>query len=83
MLKYFDAAADPPEDGAVRLKQIQHFGIKLFKRQEVVRKEALSKINFLNAVDFYQKSSLKRKEGEDGLASTIAAIRHYMKHLPL
>jgi len=83
VLKYFDAAADPPEDGTARLKQIQHFGIKLFKRQEVVRKEALSKINFLNAVDFYQKSSLKRKEGDDGLASTIAAIRHYMKHLPL
>jgi glycerol-3-phosphate O-acyltransferase len=83
VLKYFDATDPAPEDGAVRLKQIQHFGVKLNKRQEVVRHEALSKINYLNAVDFYLKSGAKKGETGDGLASTIESIRRYMKHLPL
>ena len=83
VLKYFDAAENPPDDGAVRLKQIQQFGMKLFKRQEVVRKEALSKINYLNAVDFVVKSGMVKDEDGDEPASSIDAIRAYMKHLPL
>jgi len=83
VLKYYDATPNPPEDGAARLKQIQQFGAKLYKRQEIVRKEALSKINYLNAVDFYQKAGLKTTEGGEGPTTTIDSIRRYMKHLPL
>ena len=83
VLKYFDVTPNPPEDGAVRLKQIQQFGAKLFKRQEIVRKEALSKINYLNAVDFYQKAGLNKTESGEGPTTTIDSIRRYMKHLPL
>ena len=73
----------PRKTGAARLKQIQHFGVKLFKRQEVVRKEALSKVNYLNAVDFYLKSGIGKDGNTDEPETTIAAIRRYMKHLPL
>jgi glycerol-3-phosphate O-acyltransferase len=83
VLEFFEATANPPEDGAVRLKQIQNFGVKLFKRQEVVRKEALSKINYLNAVDFYLKSGIDKDGNTDAPETTISAIRRYMKHLPL
>jgi glycerol-3-phosphate O-acyltransferase len=83
VLKFFEATANPPEDGGARLKQIQHFGVKLFKRQEVVRKEALSKINYLNAVDFYLKSGINKDGNTDEPETTISAIRRYMKHLPL
>jgi len=82
VLRFFAATASPPEDGPTRLKQIQHFGGKLFKRQEVIRKEALSKINYLNAVDFYLKGGID-KSGSDDLEATIAAIRRHVKHLPL
>jgi glycerol-3-phosphate O-acyltransferase len=81
---YFSITEAPPEDGAARLKQIQHLGGQLFKRQEVVRKEALSKINYLNAVDHVMKSGIsKDTQGADQAAATCDRIRHYMKHLPL
>ena len=60
VLKYFNDKEKVPEDSTAQLKQIQHLGAKLYKRQEIVRKEALSKINFLNAVDYYAKSALKK-----------------------
>ena len=84
VLRYFQATASPPEDGAARLKQIQHVGAKMFKRQEVVRKEALSKITYLNSMDYVLKSGLHKGGQEaDALAATLENIRHYMKHLPL
>ena len=83
VLKYFSQTETSPEDGAARLKQIQQLGIKLYKRQEVVRKEALSKINFLNAMDFYLKSGIKKEEKGEALNATVEAIRTYIKYLPL
>lgn len=80
---YFRDTANPPEDGAARLKQILHLGGKFYKRQDVVRKEAISKISYLNAVDFYLKGGIRRGENGQTLATTIKAIQTYMKHLPL
>jgi glycerol-3-phosphate O-acyltransferase len=81
---YFAITAQPPEDGAARLKQIQHLGGKLFKRQEIVRKEALSKINYLNAVDAILKRGLpKDAQASHQAQATCDMIRRYIKHLPL
>ena len=84
VMRYFTDTEEPPEDGTVRLRQIQHMGMKLFKHQEVVRKEALSKINYLNAVDYALKCGY-HKGGKDGdtPADTFGMIRTYMKYLPL
>jgi hypothetical protein len=57
--------------------------VKCYKRQEVVRKEALSKINYLNAVDFYLKSGIKKSDNAAALKETIETLRGCMKHLPL
>ncbi|MGD9330516.1 MAG: 1-acyl-sn-glycerol-3-phosphate acyltransferase [Desulfobacterales bacterium] len=83
VLQYFLNTTQPPDDGAAQLKQIQQLGVKLYKRQEVIRKEALSRINYLNAVDYYLKRGLKRDDGATALHSTVEAIRVYIKHLPL
>lgn len=83
VLTYFQETDNPSEDGAVRLKQIQQLGVKCYKRQEVVRKEALSKINYLNAVDFYLKSDIKKSDNAAALKETVETLRAYMKHLPL
>ena len=83
VLKYFSVTAAPPEEGVARLKQIQQLGTKLYKRQEVVRKEALSKINYLNAVDFYLKSGINKPENQADREKMVASIGTYMKHLPL
>ena len=83
VLMYFRDTANPPEDGAARLKQILHLGGKFYKRQEVVRQEAVSKINYLNAVDFYLKGGIRKGENGMTLATAIEAIQTYIKHLPL
>ena len=83
VLSYFNDTETPPDDGTARLKQIQQLGAKLYKRQEVVRKEALSRINFLNAVDYYAKSGINKNNHAETLKLTVETIRSYMKHLPL
>jgi len=83
VLKYFSETEKSPEDGAARLKQIQQLGVKLYKRQEVVRKEALSKINYLNAVDFCLKSGITKSENGIAWKATLETIRTYIKYLPL
>ena len=83
VLKYFSEIEKPPEDGAARLKQIQQLGAKLYKRQEIVRKEALSKINYLNAVDYCLKSDITKSENGDVWHATVETIRMYIKYLPL
>jgi glycerol-3-phosphate O-acyltransferase len=84
VLTYFSATEHPPEDSAIRLKQIQHLGGKLFKRQEVVRQEALSKINYLNGVDYVLKGGIQKNgKSRDALTATLDKVRTYIKHLPL
>lgn len=84
VLTYFSVNETPPEDGAARLKQVQQLGVKLFKRQEVVRREALSKINYLNGVDYVLKSGLQKGgQRRDTLGTSLAMIQTYIKHLPL
>lgn len=83
VLKYFRETQTPTEDGAARLKQIQHLGAKLYKRQEIVRKEALSKINYLNAVDYCLKRGATKSENGDVWQASLETIRISIKHLPL
>jgi glycerol-3-phosphate O-acyltransferase len=83
VLKYFSETQKPTEDGAARLKQIQQLGAKLYKRQEIVRKEALSKINYLNAVDYCVKRGATKSENGDVWQASLETIRVYIKHLPL
>ena len=83
VLRYFQKTAADKHEAPQRLKQIQSLGAKMYKRQEVVYKEALSKINYLNAVDYCLKNGIRGREDSDPLEAHLEGIRKCMKHLPL
>jgi glycerol-3-phosphate O-acyltransferase len=58
VLQWFQQARKQPRDPKDRIRKIQSFGSKLYRREEVDLKEALSKINFINAVDFFTTNGI-------------------------
>ncbi len=83
VLTYFQQTAGDGHEPPQRLKQIQSQGAKMYKRQAIVCKEALSKINYLNAVDYCLKSGIHGREDAALIGEHLNVIKACMKHLPL
>ena len=64
------------------IKKIQSLGNRMYKRKEVERKEALSKVNYKNAVTFFTSHGLteaeKDKEQIEFYAEVIRKYRHFL-----
>lgn len=80
-VNHFRAAAGQPMEVKERLKKIEALGARMFKTEEIERKEALSRINYKNAVDFF----ISRGIGQSADAPIVAAyadkIRRYLDAL--
>ncbi len=83
VLRYFQQTAADKHEPPQRLKQIQSLGARMYKRQEIVFKEARSKINYLNAVDYCLKNGIRGREDKTLLESHLKQVQACMKHLPL
>jgi glycerol-3-phosphate O-acyltransferase len=83
VFRYFQKTAAERHDPPQRLKQIQNLGGRMYKRQEIVYKEALSKINYLNAVDYCLKNGIRGREDTDRLEAHLDVMQACIKHLPL
>ncbi|MDJ0988992.1 MAG: 1-acyl-sn-glycerol-3-phosphate acyltransferase [Desulfobacterales bacterium] len=83
VFRYFQKTAADKHDPPQRLKQIQSLGVRLYKRQEIVYKESLSKINYLNAVDYCLKNGIRGREDMDRLEVHVDGVQACMKQLPL
>lgn len=64
-----------------RLKKITEIGDQMFKRKEITRKEALNKISFLNAVEFFTSRGVKGPEHMDRIEFYSEAIQRAIKIL--
>ena len=64
-----------------RLKKISARGNRMYKRGEILRKEALSKINYQNAVNFFLSSGIKGSDDTEKIEFYAAAIQNALKHL--
>jgi len=65
------------------IKKIQGLGNRMYKRKEIERKEALSKINYKNAVTFFTKHGLaEAEENKDQIEFYADVIRRYQHFLP-
>ncbi len=62
-----------------RLKKIADTGDQMFKRGEITRKEALNKISFKNAVEFFTSRGVKGPEHMDRISVYAEAIQRAMK----
>jgi len=65
------------------IKKIQSLGNRMYKRKEVERKEALSKINYKNAVTFFTSHGLTEAEKDkDQIEFYTEVIQKYRRFLP-
>jgi glycerol-3-phosphate O-acyltransferase len=65
-----------------RLKKVQSIGNRMYKRKEIERREALSKINFQNAVDYFTSHGVKSSDDRDKIEFYADSIKRYMSYLP-
>jgi glycerol-3-phosphate O-acyltransferase len=66
-----------------RLKKIQSFGNQMHKRKEIEQSEALSKVNYTNAVDFFISHGLKGSEQIEKIEFYSDVIQKYLNILQL
>ena len=64
-----------------RIRKIEARGNNMFKRKEIERKEALSKVTYLNAIDYYISRGVKGAENTDKIAIYDEAINKYLNRL--
>ena len=64
-----------------RLKEIAARGNRMYKRKEVERKEALSKVSYQNAVDFFASKGIKGSEDSAKIETYAEAIQKALKFI--
>ncbi len=64
-----------------RLKKIEPRGRRMYKRKEIERREALSKVTFENAIDFFISQGVKSTEDIDKSEYFAVAINRYLTRL--
>lgn len=68
-------------DAKERIKKIQALGNRMYKINEIERNEALSKVNYTNALDFFANKGIKGSEDKDKIAFYADAIKKYLSCL--
>jgi glycerol-3-phosphate O-acyltransferase len=63
------------------LKKITNRGNRMYKRKEVDRKEALSKVSYQNAVELFTRRGIRGTEDTEKIKIYAAAIQNALKHL--
>ncbi len=71
-LMYFERYPKDKHDAKERIKKMQSKGISCYKRQEIMLKESLSKINYTNAANFFTNNGVEGSED-------IEKIKEYKK----
>ena len=66
-----------------RLKKITARGNRMYKRKEVERKEALSKVTYQNAIEMFSSRGIKGSDDTEKIETYAIAIQNAMKYLQL
>ena len=64
-----------------RLKKITAQGNRMYKRKEIEHKEALSKVNYQNAVDFFSSHGIKGRDDTEQINIFAEALQKSLKYL--
>jgi len=64
-----------------RLKKIEASGNRMYKSREIERKEALSKVTYQNAVDFFITHGVKGSDDDEKIDHYADILQKYMNHL--
>ena len=64
-----------------RLKKIVNHGNRMYKRHEIERPEALSKVSYQNAIDFFVSQGIKGSENTEQIEFYSASVEKSLKAL--
>ena len=81
VLSYYMRNPQNPDKTKDRLKKIAARGNRMYKRKEIDRKEALSKVNYQNAVDLFTSKGIKGSDDTEKIEFYANALQKAMKHL--
>jgi glycerol-3-phosphate O-acyltransferase len=81
VLNYFMRNPQHSVKSKDHLKKITNRGNRMYKRKEVERKEALSKVSYQNAVDLFTGKGIKGTEDTEKIKTYAGAIQDALKHL--
>ena len=80
VLKYFRKNKKDYENKSDRLKDIRKVGTRMYKQHEIFCSEALSTINYINAVEFFVKNGVRSAQDEEKIDFFSKSIRAYRQH---
>ncbi|HYX10045.1 MAG TPA: hypothetical protein VE912_25180, partial [Bacteroidales bacterium] len=81
VLNYFMRNPQNSVKSKDHLKKITNRGNRMYKRKEVGRKEALSKVSYQNAVELFTSKGIKGTEDTEKIKIYAGAIQNALKHL--
>lgn len=81
VLKYLGGVSNSLPHTKDILKKIQATGNRMYKKREIERKEALSKINYENAVDYFATHGVKSSQDIEKIEYYTKAIQRYLNCL--
>ena len=81
VLQYFKNNPENHKEPKERLKKIHSLAEHLYKDKFIDRKEALSKINFINAVDTFTSNGFLKGKGDQTLENHMQRIRTLLNNL--
>jgi len=81
VLRHLGGVSNSLPDTKDILKKIQATGNRMYKKGEIERKEALSKINYKNAVDYFTSHGVKSSQDTEKIEYYTKAIQRYLNYL--
>ena len=64
-----------------RIKKITARGNRMYKRKEIERKEALSKVTYQNAIEMFSSRKIKGSDDTEKIEPYAVAIQNALKYL--
>jgi glycerol-3-phosphate O-acyltransferase len=80
-LKYLNQQPEENVNSETHLKNIMQLGSQMFKEKEISRKEALSKVNYGNAMTYYHSKGLNGNNREEIINYHAEEIQKYLNCL--
>lgn len=81
VIGFLGTASQKGLDAKERIKKIQIMGNRMYKRNEIERIEALSKVNYINALDFFGNKGIKDSSNTDKIKYYKDIINKYLGFL--
>jgi glycerol-3-phosphate O-acyltransferase len=77
-LRHGPASAGDPKE---RIRKIASFGSRMHKLKEITQREALSKVTFENALEFFVSRGIKEPGDREAMEPYATAIENALRHL--